>query len=282
MTVLRLHEVKHNRQGYWTLHNNCLNSRPCPPELFKWLQQPDLDPSNLRNTALALQKRLQKLHIQALRLKNNDYPPQLKEMTFPPPLVYYRGFLGHLSRPTVGIVGCRKASMLGLKLAYGLASNLTHAGFSIVSGLATGIDTAALKGACMDPSFAPGIAILGTSIDQCYPTQNYALYSHLCRKGCVLSEYPPWFQTRPYHFIARNELIAACSDVLIVVEAGKTSGAFHTVNFALELNKPVLACDLPADGNQRLIAEGASVIQRVEDVFPLVYEFLKSRRFQVK
>lgn len=224
-------------------------------------------------------QRLVHLEARGIRLLTQHaphYPDRFHELSHPPKLLFYRGSFRHLHRPTVSIIGSRKPTVLAARIAFATAANLVRAGMCVISGMARGIDTHALRGAYIDQSLFAAVAVLGTPISHCYPQENFGLYSTLCTRGLVMSEYPPWFHTEPYHFIYRNELIAALGDVLIVVEAGKKSGTFHTVAAALDLGRPVITFDLPAEGNQQLIEDGAHVIQKVEDVFPLIFETLKT------
>ena len=216
-------------------------------------------------------------HVKYLSHVCPSYPTRLSELTAPPPVLFYRGHMHHLLRPSISIIGCRKPSALASKLAYSTAANLVRAGFTIVSGMARGIDSQALRGAYVSENFFFGVAVLGTPITQCYPPENFGLFQTLSQHGLVLSEYPPWFNTHPYHFIFRNELIAALGDVLLVVEAGEKSGTFHTVNAALELGKLVMTFDLPAKGNQRLLQDGAASVKKVDDIFPFIFESLRDK-----
>ncbi len=241
--------------------------------VHNWLNQSqNLTPRDTEKTILTY---FSKHGIGVCMPRGPNYPESLLKLGVPPKLLFFKGNLGHLQKPTVGIIGSRKASPIGLKLARGLGEQAALSGFSVVSGLAMGIDTAAIKGSVSASPSTPSVGVLGTAITQCYPANNYSLFRLLSQKGCLISEYPPWFKTRPYHFIFRNDIIAALSDVLIIVEAGLRSGTFHTIQTALELSKPIFVMDLPAPGNQKLIQEGAYVIRKLPDAFDLIFESLR-------
>lgn len=264
MSLFRLlqtcNTLSYDRHKYWKLKRK---HQPFPPNLEPWPRwQNYLD-------------QLKHHQIKMLSHSNPTYPHHLLELPATPLILFYRGHIRHLQRPTVCIVGSRHPSTVAAKLAYSASSNLVRAGFTIVSGMARGIDSYALRGAYVSDTFFFAVAVLGTAITHCYPQENFGLFHSLSQFGLVLSEYPPWFHTQPHHFIVRNELMAALGDALLVVEAGEKSGTFHTVNAALELGRPILVFDLPAKGNQKLLQEGATPVKKVEDMFPFIFESFK-------
>jgi DNA processing protein len=278
-TLHKLRSTNFNRANYWKLNHLNLHLSD-PSHAQKPLPTPLEKPLNGVSGAcrqLSLEQ-LQSRQIQIVSFYDPAYPPGLKRLTYPPPLLFYKGSLPILNRPALAVIGSRKCTSIALKLAFGISQNLCRAGFTVLNGMALGIDTSALKGAaaCRETLYA--VAVLGSNIDQCYPALNFALYRELSERGCVLSEYPPGFKTQPHHFIYRNQLVAALADGVIVVEAGYPSGTFHTVNFALDLQKPIFVFDLPAEGNQILIEMGATPIRKPEDVFNQVFEELFAKR----
>jgi DNA processing protein len=215
-------------------------------------------------------------------LDNFNFPglSRLIHLTPSPNLLFYRGQLHHLLKPTIGIIGSRKPTLKARHMAKILARSLSHSGFSIVSGMASGIDGIALHAAYQSQKLFPAIAVLGTAITKCYPQSHFGLYHALCQHGLVCSEYPPGFNTQPFHFILRNEIIAALSDAIVVVEAARKSGTFHTVSAALRLGKPIFTFELPAEGNQYLIETGAERLETPQDIFKPLYALLQSQLFQ--
>jgi DNA processing protein len=160
-------------------------------------------------------------------------------------------------------------------VATGLARALALRGWTIVSGLALGIDTAAHTGA-LEASGAT-VAVMGTGPDQIYPRANQHLHARLVASGCSLTEYAPGMPPLPHHFPTRNRLIAALAQAVIVVEAPLKSGAMHTANVALDYDREVCAVPGPVDsdnsrGCHRLLRDGAHLIENVDDVTRILGE----------
>jgi DNA processing protein len=198
------------------------------------------------------------------------YPNRLRDFDDSPLAIYCKGDKSLLHSPlVVGIVGTRKATAYGLSQATALSGELSARGFVVVSGLALGVDSAAHKAALENRSKT--IAVLGTPIDRIYPMQNEALARRIIDSGSlVISEYPPGMKTEKYHFIFRNRIIAALSDIVIIVEAPEHSGALATARYAMEYGKDVYV--VPGDinklsflGSNRLIEQGAFVVSSVND-----------------
>ncbi len=199
---------------------------------------------------------------------DRDYPQRLLEIYDPPPVLYYRGSLGCLDGPTVAIVGRRRASPRGLGWAKRLGRALGAAGITVVSGLALGIDAAAHAASLETGKTA---AVLGTGLDIVYPRSNERLYEDIPASGVIISPFPLGTKPQPGNFPARNRIISGLSSAVIVVEAGKRSGALITAMLALEQNRDVYAvpgdpADSGAVGPNRLIQEGAKLIMGPEDV----------------
>jgi DNA processing protein len=196
-----------------------------------------------------------------------DYPPLLAALDAPPPLLAVRGDAALLHRPTIAIVGSREGSAAALVFAERLAGDLSEAGFTVVSGLARGVDAAAHRG-----SLATGAgAVLAGGIDQPYPPQNLKLYEALCQRGVVVSEAPFGAVARARDFPRRNTIISGLSRGVVVIEAALRSGSLITARAAGEQGRDVMAApgsplDPRASGSNALIKQGATLIENAQDV----------------
>ncbi len=192
-----------------------------------------------------------------------DYPPLLREIPDPPPLLYYRGQPALSSAPTVGVVGTRDPSDYGRRWTERLTTTLTHQGFTIVSGLALGIDAAAHH-SCLAAG-GHTWAVLGTGVDQVYPASHQQLSQRIANQGLLLSEYPRGTKPDKANFPQRNRIIAALSRAVLVLEAPSKSGALITARLANEYGRDVYALPGSLDnprslGCLELIAQGAQLI----------------------
>lgn len=175
-------------------------------------------------------------------------------------------------KPTVGIVGARTCDAYGAGIARMLARQFAEAGWVVVSGLARGIDAEAHRGA-LTPQDGLTVAVLGCGIDRNYPASHGALAATICeRGGDIISEYGPGTEPAPWRFPARNRLVAALSDALVVVQAREQSGSLITADFAMEYGKPVFAVpneitNSVSMGSNRLLQQGARVCLDAQDVF---------------
>ena len=190
------------------------------------------------------------------------YPERMKALPGMPQKLYVLGSLPRDDIPTVGIVGARLCSPYGHRTAYHLARELALRGVQIISGMAAGIDGYAAEGA-LDAG-APSFAVLGNGVDICYPPGNRSLYDRMIAAGGLISEYSPGEEPLPFHFPARNRIISALSDLIVVVEARKKSGSLITADFALSQGKSVFAVpgrvdDRLSEGTNYLIAQGAGI-----------------------
>ena len=196
-----------------------------------------------------------------------DYPPVLRNMDYPPPLLAMRGTAEVFSLPPVAIVGARNASLAGIKMARMLASDLGREGYGVISGLARGIDTAAHEG-----SLATGtVAVLAGGLDQPYPAENADLCNGIAERGAVVSEMPFGWEPRAQDFPRRNRIIAGLSLGLVVVEAAKRSGSLISARLAGEMGRLVFAVpgsplDPRAAGANGLLKDGATLVTEVGDV----------------
>lgn len=197
------------------------------------------------------------------------YPALLEETADPPWALFYRGSLPKPGAPPVAVVGSRKATPYGLEVARWLAGELGSAGAVVISGAASGIDSAAHLGCLRSGGFT--VSVLGCGVDVAYPRSSSALIERIGSCGCVMSEYPPGTQPARWRFPERNRIIAGLSRVLVVVEASESSGAMLTVDFALAEGRDVMA--VPGQlgvensaGTNGLIKNGALIVTGPEDV----------------
>jgi DNA processing protein len=199
-----------------------------------------------------------------------EYPPWLRRVFAPPPVLWVRGRLvaGEGER-AVAVVGSRVASGLGLALARTLARDLAAQGLTVVSGLARGIDTAAHRGA-LDAG-GRTVAVLGSGHDRLYPAENAALAERVARAGAVVSEFPPGTGPWKGNFPRRNRVIAGWARATVVVEAGARSGALSTARAALDEGRDVMAVpghpsQPTAQGTNALLRDGAALVRDAQDV----------------
>ena len=200
---------------------------------------------------------------------DDDYPALLKEIHDAPPLMYYRGRRELLNQLLFSVVGSRRPSRMGHSDAKAFASALGQAGFTVVSGMALGVDAAAHIGAISTP--ASTIAVLGTGVDCCYPRTNTALYQQIGVEGLLLSEFPLGSPPLRHQFPRRNRIISGMSLGVLVVEAAIHSGSLITAKQALEQNREVFAIPgsihNPASrGCNALIKQGAKLVETLADI----------------
>jgi len=206
---------------------------------------------------------------EVLPVTDARYPPLLRTIHDPPPLLYARGDTALLCRPQLAIVGSRRSSPAGLRAAGALAGDAVAAGLAITSGLARGIDGAAHQGAldCGGGS----IAVVATGIDRVYPAQHRRLADALVQAGCLVSEFPPGVPPLQSNFPRRNRIISGLSLGVLVVEAALPSGSLITARTALDQGREVFA--LPwsiyhagGEGCLHLIRDGAKMVQTIGDL----------------
>ncbi|MCW1955582.1 MAG: DNA-processing protein DprA [Roseobacter sp.] len=196
-----------------------------------------------------------------------EYPEALYDLSDPPPLLWARGDISLLNKPSIGMVGARNASSLGGRTARMLASELSKTGYVIVSGLARGIDTAAHLASLEGGT----IAVLAGGVDVIYPSENAHLARDISQKGLLISEQPMGLAPQARHFPRRNRLISGLSSGLVVVEAAAKSGSLITARNALDQGREVLAVpghpfDARASGCNMLIRDGATLVRSASDV----------------
>lgn len=204
-----------------------------------------------------------------LRQGATGYPPLLATIHDPPGLLFARGELLACDALAVAIVGSRHATAYGKRMAWQLAGGLARAGFTIVSGLARGIDAAAHRGA-LDAG-GRTIAVLGSGVLAVYPPEHEPLAAEVVARGAVVSEVPPLEAPARGAFPQRNRLVSGMSLGTVVVEAADRSGALITARLAGEQGREVFAVPGPADGRMsrgchRLIRDGATLVETADDV----------------
>jgi len=198
------------------------------------------------------------------------YPKRLREISNPPVLLYYRGNLPDFENSLcISVVGTRSVSDYGRKNAFYISRDLAKAGATIVSGMAIGIDGVALAGALSEEK--PTVAVIGSGIDVCYPSQHKRLAREIVKRGCVMTEFAPG--TKPFgsNFPIRNRIISGLSEATLVIEGHEKSGSLITARRAISQGRPVYA--LPGNvGNRNseatnlLIKNGARALSSADDV----------------
>lgn len=207
-----------------------------------------------------------------ITLADPAYPAGLLETHDPPPVLYVNGALDLLKRPSIAIVGARHATPGGQDNASAFAHHLAQAGWCVISGLATGIDTAAHEGALRaGPQGGQTIAVLGTGIDIVYPARNRDLAHKIAAQGALVSEFPLGCKALPHQFPRRNRIVAGLSRGVLVVEAALQSGSLITARQASEIGREVFA--IPGSihsplsrGCHALIRQGAKLVESGQDI----------------
>ncbi len=195
------------------------------------------------------------------------YPPLLRALPGAPMALIVRGDRALMARPTIAIVGARNASAAACRFARMLAGDLGGRGYSVVSGLARGIDTAAHLGALPHAT----VGVIASGIDISFPRENAELQERIAAEHCLVSEYPPGTEPVARQFPHRNRIIAGLALGTIVVEAAPRSGSLLTARLATEAGREVMAVpgsplDARAQGCNGLIRDGATLIQSADDV----------------
>ena len=246
--------------------------------------------------------RLEQLDCLAIGLDSSSYPPLLKTIYDPPPVLFVRGDPTILAEPQVSIVGSRKSSSLGRATAERLATDLSSAGIHVTSGLALGIDAAAHRGAISRSvqsegkseiesaqvflsndreRFGKTVAVMATGPDQIYPTRNANLADQILDDGgAIVTEQIPGTQLRPFLFPERNRIISGLSLGTLIIEASIKSGSLVTAKLALEQGREVMAIpgalnNPGAQGCHHLIKQGAALVENVEDILLALHKELR-------
>ena len=211
----------------------------------------------------------ERLGVHIIHIADERYPPVLKRIYDPPPVLYIKGSLTRQDNLAISIVGSRRCSLYGQEQSSRFAHFLSSAGFTICSGMARGVDSAAHQGALS--AGGRTIAVQGCGLANIFPPENKKLFELIAESGACISELPLRYEPLAENFPPRNRIIAGLSLGTIVVEAGLRSGALITARAALENNREVMAVpgkiDSPlSKGSHRLIKQGAKLIESVEDV----------------
>ncbi|MEP3050163.1 MAG: DNA-processing protein DprA [Erythrobacter sp.] len=214
----------------------------------------------------------------------DEYPELLSALESAPPIFTYRGDITMAARPCVAMVGARNASAAAVKLAREFGSALAGQGYTVVSGLARGID-----GACHEGALASGqggtIGVIASGIEIAYPPQHEALQEQIAEEGLLIAEQPPGTEPRGRHFPSRNRIIAGLTAGTVVVEAAPKSGSLITARLAGEAGREVMAIpgsplDTRSLGCNQLIRDGAVLVQSPEEVMELLESFEGTPRSQ--
>lgn len=217
----------------------------------------------------AYDKKLADTGIEYISIDQERYPKQLKNIYDPPFIFYFRGVLPEEEGLKIAIVGARKCSPYGKKVAEYLGRMLAKNDIVVVSGMARGIDTAAHQGALVGGGKT--ISVLGCGVNICYPQENLNLMKAIIKQGCVLSETPVSASPLAGNFPLRNRIISGLCDGVIIVEAAAKSGSLITSDSALEQGKDVFAVpgrifDQLSEGTNQLIKMGAKPVLDIEDI----------------
>lgn len=215
-------------------------------------------------------------HIQAITIKDSNYPALLREIPNPPPVLYYKGILTAESDVhAIGVVGMRAMSAYGKRTTEDIVAGLCNNGHTIVSGLALGIDACAHH-TCVQHNHRT-IAVLANGLDRIYPAANQRLADMILETGgMICTEYPIGTPSFKSHFPHRNRIIAGLSRALVVIEAKQSSGSLITANYALEYNREICAIPGPiyapgSSGPHMLIAQGARLATSAQDIISTVW-----------
>lgn len=197
------------------------------------------------------------------------YPPLLRQISSPPPVLWVRGHVEALALPAVALVGSRQANAYGLDLSARLAGDLAAAGVAVVSGGALGCDAIAHRTALERLGFT--VAVLGTGIDMSYPSEHERLFAQIAETGACVSEFVPGAPPRANHFPIRNRTISGLSLGVVVVQGMRKSGALITARFALEQDRDIFAVpgwvtDPQSEGPHHLIRQGALLVSSAAEV----------------
>jgi DNA processing protein len=207
--------------------------------------------------------------VRLVSFEDAEYPGNLREIPDPPPVLFVRGRIVPEDERAIAVIGSRKASAYGVAVCGKLVRALVDQGFSIVSGMAKGVDAAA-HWAALDCD-GRTLAVLGTGVDVVYPKANKQVFETILDRGALVSEFLPGTKPFAKNFPRRNRIISGMALGVLVVEAAERSGTMITVRTALEQGREVFA--VPGDvrsavsrGTHRLIKEGAKLVERIEDI----------------
>ncbi|MEA1975469.1 MAG: DNA-processing protein DprA [Bacillota bacterium] len=212
---------------------------------------------------------IKKMEIDLINTSDNIFPNKLKEISEVPYSLHLRGDNQLLKNKIVGIVGSRKSTKYGNEVAYKMAKLLSNRGYTVISGMASGIDTYAHVGALEGEGST--IAVIGSGLDYIYPKKNTKLFFDIVNNGLVISEFFLGVKPTSYNFPRRNRIISGMADFIIVVEASFKSGSLITVNYAISQGKDVLVVpgeifSETSEGTNLLIRDGAYPLISLDDL----------------
>ena len=207
---------------------------------------------------------------ETININDRIYPASFKNIADPPKRLYCDGDLALLESRCVAVVGSRKCTPYGANVARKLGRRAAECGVTLVSGMAGGIDSAALWGAI--DAGGQVIAVLGTGLDICYPRDNLRLMEKIRRTGLLITEFQAGDGPKRWHFPVRNRLISGISEVVVVVEAAFNSGALKTAEYAADQDRILFAVPGPvfsaeSMGTNKLIQDGAQILTVINDPF---------------
>ena len=213
-------------------------------------------------------KVLSKIRSQTVTLLDDDYPIALKQMIRPPFVLFYRGNLSLIKdyKKCISYIGSREASPYGMNTCEDICRQLASEGYSVVSGLAMGIDT---QSAIASLPYGKAVAVIGCGLDRYYPAENSSLQREIAKEGLLLSEYPDDCRPTKTAFPERNRIIAGISKLVVVGEAKTNSGTLITVAYALGAGRDVACIPFPAgigSSNNKLIKQGSYLVEDADDI----------------
>jgi DNA processing protein len=227
---------------------------------------------------------MEAMDIKVISLQESSYPEMLKEIDDAPVVIYARGDILPNDKFAIAIVGSRRLTQYGTSVAEKISEDLAACGFTVVSGMARGVDSISHRGALR--AGGRTIAVLGSGLDIPYPPENKTLMEDIVKSGCALSEFPPGTPPEKENFPRRNRLISALSLGVLVVEATLDSGALITARYAAEQGREVFAVpgnitSRCSEGTNELLRRGAILVRRAEDIVeelaPVLKGFLRTR-----
>jgi len=213
-------------------------------------------------------KKYEEDNVICITFYNENYPYLLKEIASPPLCLYCKGNIQLLNTVCVGIVGSRKPTDYGVVVTKQYAKELSDADVTIVSGMASGVDTIAHK--VVLENQGKTIAVLAGGFNHIYPITNMALFNELTKNNLVVTEHNPTIKPEAYYFPIRNRIIAGLSKGVVVTEAGEKSGSLHTINYATEFNREIFA--VPGKINSPMSKGTNAIIQNLQGCMTLAPE----------
>lgn len=237
---------------------------PLRPAARQGLLDKELD------TAESILADCERLGLRVMTIQDGDYPDRLRQLSDPPAVLYIRGKVFHFDEEAaIGVVGAREPSEYGRMCAARLAMELSRGGALVVSGMAEGLDTCAVKGALKGGGAV--VSVLAGGVDVPFPAQNRYLYQDVAAAGALISEYPPGTPHHGRHFPRRNRILSGLTLGVLAVECRPFGGTMSTVNHALEQGRDVFAVpgaiDAPmSEGTNRLIQQGAKLVTCGRDI----------------